>query len=134
MNLREALSIPYIRGAETIFDEDRQRWLRRFDYAELDGCAVENDNTLDGLRELEIARVACIVELMEAGRPIPRSRAPLLSEDVNLLLERLDIAIDPNLLAIDDTEAAHSPAFRKLADDLAERAGRRVRPTRQVTS
>jgi len=126
VNLREALSIPYIRGAETIFDEDRQCWLRRFDYAELDGCTIENDDTLDGLRELEIARVACIVGLMADGRPVPRPRAPLLSEDVNLLLERLAIVIDLNLLAIGEVEAAHSPAFRKLADDLAVRAGRRA--------
>lgn len=132
MNLYQALSIPYIRGAETYFDEADQRWLRRFDYAELDGCAVETEATLEGLRELEIARIARIVELMADGRPVPCPRPPLISADPVLLLRRLDLVIDDELLATDETEAAHSDAFGELARVLADRATPRDSTDRSV--
>lgn len=122
MNLYDALSIPYIRGAETIFDVAQDRWLRRFEYPELDGCTVETEATLDGLRELEVARVARIVELMADGRPVPRPRPPLISADPVLLLDCLGIAVDPELLAMDQAEASRSEAFRELARVLAARS------------
>lgn len=122
MNLYEALSIPFIRGAETVFDPGREAWVRRFEYPEIAGCAVETDATLDGLRDLEIARVARIVGLMASGRPVPRPRPPIAAADPPMLLERLGLDISAEMLATDEAWAAHSAAFGELARDLASRA------------
>jgi hypothetical protein len=122
VNLYEALSIPFIRGAETVFDPGRDAWVRRFEYPEIAGCAIETGATLDGLRDLEIARVARIVELMASGRPVPRPRSPIAAADPPMLLEQLGLDISAELLATDEALAPHSAAFSQLARDLASRA------------
>lgn len=119
MRLAELLAVPYIRGAESVVDESTQRWRRRFEYAELPGCAVESDSATEGMTALERARVGWILARVAAGGDVPCPRPPLTWVNVRRELRRLGIAISPGLLEMSPSEAAATSELATLLVTLA---------------
>lgn len=118
MRLGEALAIPYIRGAEAVFDAATQAWLRRFEYAELPGCAVESDSAMEGMRALERARVRGILTRVAAGQEVPRPRPPLTGVSVSRQLDALGLAASRDLLEKSLADAAAAPELVALLRTL----------------
>jgi hypothetical protein len=121
MNVREALSVPYIRGAESFYDSELRSWRRRFDYGELPGCTVEADTTLDALDALEVARIHHILERAATGAEVPRPRPPLTDLDVELQLKTLGIRLPLHLLHAEVSQVINDPELAGLVDRLADR-------------
>lgn len=122
MKLGDLLVIPYIRSSEAVEAPENSpggdRWIRRFSYPELPSCVVEAMSTLDGLLRLEHVRVATILELVAAGRPVPVPRAPLRSADVAADLALLDVEIPRELLDSEASAVAGLAELTEIADGL----------------
>jgi predicted RNase H-like HicB family nuclease len=68
-------AVPYLLVVESVpRDGD---WVRRAEYPELPGCAVEASSVLEALHQLERERRRVLTELWERGAPIPVPREPL---------------------------------------------------------
>lgn len=80
MELREALSVPYLLEAEAV-EAEPGRWLLRLAYPELEGCVAEGFVVEEVLKELERRRIEMILSLVEAGRQPPVPRKPLAASD-----------------------------------------------------
>jgi hypothetical protein len=80
LDLRELLSVPYLLEAEAV-ETEPGKWLLRFAYPELPGCAAEGFVVEDVLKDLERRRVEMIVSLVEAGQQPPVPRKPLAVSD-----------------------------------------------------
>jgi hypothetical protein len=70
-------AVPYLLVVETV--ERDGRWLRRAEYPELPGCAVEAPSVLEALELLERERGRVLREMWHRGGPIPVPRPPLLA-------------------------------------------------------
>lgn len=121
MTLTQLLSIPFIRGAESVSDESGS-WARRFEYIEIPGCVIETQSALDGLRALELLRVARLLTIVTEGRETPCPRAPLRSLDVAGQLRDFGLEIPSDLLALDEQEAATDPRVEAVAVEAARMA------------
>ena len=84
MELREYLAVPYVLAIESVRHDDGE-WVRRAEYPELPGCAVEAHSAVEAIAKLEEERVRYIRERLARGEPVPVPRPPLQS-----LLEALD--------------------------------------------
>lgn len=122
MSLAELLSIPFILGAESVDDDGS--WARRFEYPEIPGCTVHADAALDGLRALELLRVACLLATVAGGGEVPRPRSPLRSLDVAAQLRDFGLEIPADVLALDEREAAGDPRVGAAAERAAVMARR----------
>jgi len=67
--------IPYLLIVESV--EREGEWLRRAEYPELPGCAVEASSTTEAIGKLDQERRRLLRELWHRGRPIPVPRPPL---------------------------------------------------------
>ena len=68
-------AVPYLLVLESVQRDGA--WLRRAEYPELPGCAVEAPSAVEAMRALEGERRRVLRELWERGAPIPAPRAPL---------------------------------------------------------
>lgn len=68
-------AVPYLLVVETV--ERDGEWLRRAEYPELPGCAVEATSAVETIELLEDARRRLLRALWERGAPIPVPRPPL---------------------------------------------------------
>lgn len=76
--LRYHLGVPYVAVVESVEQPDGS-WLRRAEYPELDGCAVEAESAVEALERLDLARRQTIVEALARGEEPPVPRPPLAS-------------------------------------------------------
>jgi hypothetical protein len=118
MTLTQLLSIPFMRGAESVSDETGA-WARRFEYPEIPGCVIEAQTALDGLRALELLRVARLLTTVAGGHEPPCPRPPLQSLDVAGQLKDFGLEIPLDLLALDEHEAVGDPRIGPLAEKAA---------------
>jgi hypothetical protein len=121
MTLAELLSIPFIRGAESVSDESGA-WSRRFEYPEIRGCVIEAETALNGLRALELLRVARLLRAIGTGQAIPCPRPPLRSLDVAGQLRDFGLDIPPDLLELDERRAATDARIPALVDEATRMA------------
>jgi hypothetical protein len=128
MRIRELLSIPLIRGAESIYDENAQRWRRRFAYAEIPGCAVESDSALGGLRALELTRAALILERLAEGADVPCPRPPLRSVDIRAQLHDMGLDLPGDLLDLSEEQAVGNTQVTASAVEARTLAQRDLDP------
>ena len=91
MELREYLAVPYVMAIESVQLADGN-WVRRASYPELPGCVVDAESAVDAIEKLEEERIRTIVELLEAGRPVPVPREPLRSTIPVIDVDRLSFA------------------------------------------
>lgn len=68
-------AVPYLLVLETV--ERDGVWLRRAEYPELPGCAVEAPSAVEALGRLEGQRRRVLADLWGRGAPIPVPRPPL---------------------------------------------------------
>lgn len=73
--LLEDLAVPYVLQMSSV--EQDGNWLRRAEYPELPGCAVEAVTALQAVREVDELRIRMIVEMRRRGERPPRPRPPL---------------------------------------------------------
>jgi hypothetical protein len=121
MTLAELLSIPFIRGALSV-SGDSGAWCRRFEYPEIPGCYVEAQTALDGMRALELTRVAQLLHMVAAGQHPPTPRAPLRSLDVAAQLRDFGLTVPGDLLLMDHARADGDPRVTALAEQAANLA------------
>ena len=69
-------AVPYLLVIESV--ERQGEWLRRAEYPELPGCAVEAASAVEALEELERERCRVLRQLWDRGAAIPVPRPPLL--------------------------------------------------------
>jgi predicted RNase H-like HicB family nuclease len=74
-SLADYEAVPYLLVVESV--EREGRWLRRAEYPELPGCAVEAASVLEAMETLELERRRLLRELWERGAPIPVPRPAL---------------------------------------------------------
>ncbi len=74
-SLADYEAVPYLLVVESV--ERGGRWLRRAEYPELPGCAVEATSAVEALDRLERERRRLLRELWERGSSIPVPRPPL---------------------------------------------------------
>ena len=67
--------IPYLLIVESV--ERCGEWLRRAEYPELPGCAVEAASVTEAIGKLDQERLRLLRELWHGGLPIPTPRPPL---------------------------------------------------------
>jgi predicted RNase H-like HicB family nuclease len=68
-------AVPYVLVMESV--ERGGTWLRRAEYPELPGCAVEAASALEAFEKLEAARLALLRQLWDLRSTIPVPRPPL---------------------------------------------------------
>lgn len=73
--LEDYEAVPYVLVIESV--RRGAEWLRRAEYPELPGCAVEAPSALDAIEGLERERRRLLRELWDRGAPIPMPRPPL---------------------------------------------------------
>lgn len=130
MKIAELLRVPYIRGAESVPNEDTGSWVRRFHYGELPDCAVESESTVDGLDRLELVRASRLLELAAAGAEIPLPRPALQSVDVRALFRSARVDVSDGLLDMTVAQAVGNADVLHLAKRLA--AAARLGPTTET--
>jgi predicted RNase H-like HicB family nuclease len=91
MELSEYLAVPYVLVIESVERPDGE-WVRRAEYPELPGCAVEAYSAVEAIAKLEEERVRCIQRLLDDGEPVPVPRPPLRSLSMALNTDRLGFA------------------------------------------
>ncbi len=74
-SLEEYEAVPYLLVVESV--QRGGRWLRRAEYPELPGCAVEAQSAVEAVDRLEDERRRVLRELWEHGSRIPVPRPPL---------------------------------------------------------
>jgi predicted RNase H-like HicB family nuclease len=74
-SLADYEAVPYLLVVESV--EREGHWLRRAEYPELPGCAVEAASVLEAMETLELERRRLLRELWERGAPIPVPRPAL---------------------------------------------------------
>lgn len=121
MTLAELLSIPFIRGGQSV-SGDSGVWCRRFEYPEIRDCYVEAQTALDGMRALELTRVAHLLRMVAAGQHPPTPRAPLRSLDAAAQLRDFGLTVPGDLLLMDHARAEGDPRVTALADQAADLA------------
>ena len=67
--------VPYLLAVESVQRDGE--WLRRAEYPELPGCAVEAPSAVEAIEKLEDERRRVIRQLWDRGAPIPVPRPPL---------------------------------------------------------
>jgi hypothetical protein len=75
--LLEDLSVPYTLVMSSV--DNSGTWVRRAEYPELPGCAVESYTALGALLALDELRVRMLVEMRRRGERPPRPRPPIES-------------------------------------------------------
>lgn len=68
-------AVPYLLVVESV--ERDGRWVRRAEYPELPGCAVEAESAVDAIDNLERERRRLIRQMLDRHVPIPEPRPPL---------------------------------------------------------
>ncbi|HEV8574154.1 MAG TPA: hypothetical protein VGR43_05535 [Dehalococcoidia bacterium] len=68
-------AVPYLLVMESV--ERQGEWLRRAEYPELPGCAVEAPSAVEALERLEHERRRVLRQLWDRGAAIPLPRPPL---------------------------------------------------------
>jgi predicted RNase H-like HicB family nuclease len=68
-------AVPYLLVVESV--ECGGEWLRRAEYPELPGCAVEAPSVVEAMEKLEHVRLRMLRELWDRNAPIPVPRSPL---------------------------------------------------------
>jgi predicted RNase H-like HicB family nuclease len=91
VELEEYLAVPYILAVESIRKPDGN-WLRRAEFPELPGCAVEAETAVEAVERVEEEKVRYIVERLERGEYVPVPRPPLQSSMPALNAERVQFA------------------------------------------
>jgi hypothetical protein len=91
MDLKDYLAVPYVLAVESVRGPSGE-WVRRAEYPELPGCAVEAYSAVEAIDRLEEERVRYIQRLLEAGEPVPVPRPPLRALSEALDSDRLGFA------------------------------------------
>lgn len=91
MELEEYLAVPYILAVESVRKPDGS-WVRRAEFPELPGCAVEAESAVEAVEQLEAEKVRYIAERLKRGEPVPVPRPPLQSALPVLNVERVQFA------------------------------------------
>lgn len=91
MDLSDYLAVPYLLVIESVECADGE-WVRRAEYPELPGCAVEAYSAVEAIELLEGERARYIQQLIERGAPVPLPRPPLAALRRVLDGERLGFA------------------------------------------
>ncbi len=68
-------AVPYLLVVESVVRNGE--WLRRAEYPELPGCAVEAHSVVEAMEKLEHARRRILRELWDRDAPIPVPRSAL---------------------------------------------------------
>lgn len=79
--------VPYVLVIESV--ERGGEWLRRAEYPELPGCAVEAPSAIEAMEKLEQARRRLLRHLWDRGAAIPVPRPPLRA---SVPAARIDLA------------------------------------------
>lgn len=124
MDVATLLSVPFVRSAMSVFDQETGTWRRRLAYDDLDGCRVDALSLVAGLQALELTRVGLLLRAVAAGEPPQTLRPPLKSVDVRADLSALGLQLTDHVLGLPLTAAGGNDELDEVCGQALSEAAR----------